>query len=579
MIVFSIVSVLPVLIISGVIYYISAASLEASMEEITSVFSSQITSDINEFIDNYDSLTRSLLVNSDLIENLSTDIPISQQIENRLYYRRMVLKLMTMESGIQSVTFMNDNGQYYQFDRNGNNIDYEKMAEQEWFQTNKKRGGTLFLTSLHDSSYYDKNKDQILITFGRRVYGTDGKFKGVILIDLLPSSLIKLSDSFLLERDQYNIKINITDADGGVIYDSDLASGRLQYSEIDEVDLLMYQKDSDNYLVIEDTTEDLGIHIHTVIPHSSMLLRVSYIQKITFILVVIMLAMIVLTSNLFSKRLVFDIRKLQGGMKKLEAGSYERIAESDSRDEIGSLVKSYNHMVGKMEELVEEIYQAGIRQKNAQFLALRAQINPHFLFNTLESIRIKAILNGDDAAADMIKLLAKIFRNVLDSDKKNYKVSDEMDNVRSYIQLQNLRFDNVITLVEDIEPEVYQSKIMSIVFQPVIENSFKYGSRESGIPICITITGRRTEGGQIVFSIHDNGKGMSPERLQEVRNGLHQPQGEDKEKGHEDNNSHEIGLRNIAERLRLRYGNDSDLRIVSSSEEGTVVEIQFPYTE
>ena len=91
-------------------------------------------------------------------------------------------------------------------------------------------------------------------------------------------------------------------------------------------------------------------------------------------------------------------------------------------------------MVGKMEALLEEIYQAGVRQKNAQFLALRLiQINPHFLFNTLESIRIKAILNGDDDVADMVKILAKMFRNVLDSDKKNYTVNDELDNIRSYI--------------------------------------------------------------------------------------------------------------------------------------------------
>ena len=137
--------------------------------------------------------------------------------------------------------------------------------------------------------------------------------------------------------------------------------------------------------------------------------------------------------------------------------------------------------------MIEEVYEAGIRQKNAQFLALRTQINPHFLFNTLESIRIKAILNGDDAVADMVKMLAKIFRTVLDSDKKNYKVREELENIRSYIRLQNIRFDNVITLEEDIDPEICQAKIMSILFQPVVENCFKYGSKECGVPIQITI--------------------------------------------------------------------------------------------
>ncbi len=574
---FSIVSVIPLLMASSIIYHISAKSLEAAMEETTSIFSSQIASDMNNFINNYDSLTKSLLVNSELLEKLSIDIPVSQQIENRLYYRKLVLKLMTMESGIQSVIIMDDKGQYYQLDRRGNTINYEEMIGQEWFQNQKEKEDTLFLTPLHDSSYYDKNEDRLMLTFGRRVYGSGGKYAGMILIDLMPSSLIKLSDSFLLERNQYNIKINITDEAGGLIYDSDVASGRLQYSEINDEELLMYQKEPADYMVIEDTTKELGIHVHTVIPRNSMFLRISYVKKVTSVLVMILLALIVITAVCFSKNIVIQIRKLQSGMKKLEDGKYEKIVEQTNKDEMESLIKSYNHMVEKMEALVEEVYQAGIRQKNAQLLALRTQINPHFLFNTLESIRIKAILNGDDAVADMVKLLAKMFRNVLDSDKKNYKVCDELDNVRSYIRLQNMRFDNVITLTEDIDPEIYQAGIMPIVFQPVIENCFKYGSKESGIPIRISITGCRTEDGTMIFTIRDNGEGMSPERLKEVRDGLHQTQEIPGEEKKEEDASHRIGLRNIAERLRLRYGNGGDLKIISSSKEGTVVEIQVPY--
>ncbi len=284
----------------------------------------------------------------------------------------------------------------------------------------------------------------------------------MILIDFSPASLIKLSDAFLLERNQYNIKINITDALGGLIYDSDLSSGRINYNEINQEELLMYQKDPKNYLVIENRTEQLGMKVNTVIPRSKMFLRISFIQKVTIVLVVIMILVIIAASILFSGNMVRLIRKLQGSMKRLEEGNYDLIEETVGDDEIGSLVKSYNHMVVKMKSLIEEVYVAGIRQKNAQFLALRTQINPHFLFNTLESIRIKAILNGDDAVADMVKLLAKMFRTVLDSDKKNHRVQDEMENIRSYIQLQNIRFDHVITLEEEIDPEIYQAKIMSI---------------------------------------------------------------------------------------------------------------------
>ena len=579
--VFSIVSVIPLLISSFVLYRISAASLEAEMEETTAIFSSQIASDMNQFVSDYDLSTKSLLVNDRLLDNLATDIPISQQVENKLYYRQMVMKLMTMESEIQSITIMNEAGEYYQYDRNGKTLNYEELIQQKWFLDQQQNLDTLFLTPLHDCSYYDKNKDQIIVTFGRKVYGSNGRYAGLILIDLPPASILKLSDAFLLERNQYNIKINITDARGGLIYDSDLSSGRVNYSEINEEELLMYQKDPSNYLVIEDTTEQLGMKINTVIPRSKMLLRVSFIQRVTLLLVIILIVVIISVSILFSKRMLRLIKKLQSSMECLEGGNYELIMDSAGNDEIGSLVKSYNHMVGKMEKLIEEVYQAGIRQKNAQYLALCTQINPHFLFNTLESIRIKAILNGDDTVADMVKLLAKMFRTVLDSDKKNYKVRDELENIRSYIQLQNIRFDNVITLKESIDPQIYHAKFMAILFQPVVENCFKYGSKESGIPIEIWITGQLTEEKKMLFTIQDNGKGMSPERLEAVRQGLYVAQDVEiqKEKGEEESDSHRIGLRNIAERLRLRYGSDGELRIVSSNEQGTVVEIRVPYMD
>ena len=318
-----------------------------------------------------------------------------------------------------------------------------------------------------------------------------------------------------------------------------------------------------------------------------MFFRVQFNPKVAVVLCLNNVLWILAASIPFSGNMVRLIRKLQGSMKRLEEGNYDLIEETVGDDEIGSLVKSYNHMVVKMKSLIEEVYVAGIRQKNAQFLALRTQINPHFLFNTLESIRIKAILNGDDAVADMVKLLAKMFRTVLDSDKKNHRVQDEMENIRSYIQLQNIRFDHVITLEEEIDPEIYQAKIMSILFQPVVENSFKYGSRESGVPIRISISGKLTEENQMVFTIRDDGFGMSPKRLQEVREELLREQNGDRdeqkeivrESGEEGKTSHRIGLRNIAERIRLRYGNEGSLKILSSDENGTVIEIRVPYAE
>ena len=575
-VVFSLVSVIPLIISSFVLYRISAASLEESMEETTAVLNSQIVSDLNDFVEEYDSLTKSLLVDSTLISNLSEDLPISERINNKLYYGHMVMEMMALKSDIQSVCIMNMEGQYYQYDRDGKVMDYEALMEQKWFQDQFNGTDTIFLTPLHDCSYYDRNQDQISITFGRRIYRL-GQAEGLVLIDMSPASLIRLSDEFLMERTQYNIKINITDAEGGLIYDSDLSSGRVNYSEIDEEELLLYQKNESDYLIMRNETDQLGMKVNTVIPRSTMFLRVSFIQRVTVMLVAVLIMLIIVASVLFSRNMVRLIRRLQGSMKQLEAGKYEHIDGDVGRDEIGSLVVSYNHMVSKMQALIEEVYIAGVRQKNAQLMALRTQINPHFLYNTLESIRIKAILNGDDQAADMIKMLAKMFRTTLDCDDSKHRVIDELENIRSFIRLQNIRFNDIITLEEQIEPEICQAKIIAIVFQPVIENCFKHGSRGRNIPLNISISGKRDNEGGIVFTIRDNGKGMTPERLAEMNRELSGGSASSAEE--EKDGTHSIGLRNIAERIRLRYGSDGSLKILSSDGNGTVIEIRIPYME
>lgn len=575
-VVFSLVSVIPLIVSSFVLYYVAASSLEKAMEETTSALNSQIVSDMNDFIKEYDSLTKSLLVDDTLISNLSEDLPISERIDNKLYYRHLVMELMALKSDIQSVCIMNLEGKYYHYDRNGKVLDYDSLTEQEWFKDELSGTDTIFLTPIHDCSYYDRNQDQISITFGRRIYKA-GRVAGVILIDMSPASLIRLSEEFLMERTQYNIKINITDADGGLIYDSDLSSGRVNYSQIDKETLLLYQKNTEDFLIMRNETELLGMKVNTVIPKSTMLLRVSYIQKVTVLLVTVLLLVIIVTSILFSRKMVGVIRRLQAGMKRLEAGKYEFIDTPAGNDEIGSLVKSYNHMVSKMQALLEEVYISGVKQKNAQLMALRTQINPHFLFNTLESIRIKAILDGDDPVADMIKMLAKMFRTTLDSNESNHRVIDELENIRSFVRLQNLRFNNIITLEDNIEPEICQAKMIAIVFQPVVENCFKHGSRGRNVPLRISIEGRRENRDSMIFMICDNGKGMTKDRLTEINRKL----AVDYTVGMEEevSTSRSIGLRNIAERIRLRYGNEGSLRIVSSDESGTVIEIRLPYLE
>ena len=570
--------VTPLIISSVILYSVAYKGLNDSVRETTSVMSSQIVMDMNRAIDRYDAMSRSLLVNEEIMSRLSTNLPISKRVENQLFFRNIVISLMTQEKNIKSIAFINMEGEYYQLGRNGEQVDIENLMSKDWLQKwlQESNDQNYFLTRAHDTSYFYKNQDDIVITFGRKVYSSADQQTGIILIDLPVSSLISFSNRFLLERTRYNLKVNITDSDNCVIYDSDLASGQVHMSDINEQELLLYQKDPGSYLVFSDTTDRLGIRVNIIIPKTDILLRTKRLTAAAMVLSCVFILFIVIIAVYFSRSIVLVIHKLQESMLALEQEQYIKIEDFDGGDEIGDLVSSYNHMVTRLQQLIREVYVAQIQEKNAQFLALQTQINPHFLFNTLESIRMRALLSGNDDVAGMIKILAKMFRNVLDMDPSHHHVRDEIEYAMSYVRLQNIRFGDRLHLQLNVEHVLLDVPIIPVIFQPIIENSYKYGLREEG-DLNIVLTGKRNGNGETVYIISDDGRGMTEEQLIRVQKDISENEMMLRKRlvdGY--GNSTNIGLRNIAYRIRLRYGEKGRLEVRSLPDVGMEVSIYIP---
>ena len=298
-----------------------------------------------------------------------------------------------------------------------------------------------------------------------------------------------------------------------------------------------------------------------------MYLRVSFIQKVTWILVAVLIAIIISASVLFSKQMVYLIRKLQSSMKRLENGNYELIEETVGNDELGSLVKSYNHMVGKMEALLEEIYQAGVRQKNAQFLALRTQINPHFLFNTLNMIACTAKLEDAVDTEKMILSLGNLFRYNLKTREQTVTLDRELKIVNDYMYLQKMRFGSRIKYRLSLETDAADVIIPSLSLQPLVENAVVHGlsKKETGGILHIRIWKKDR---MLILSVADTGLGMSQERCEEVAAAM---------KEHRTAKIG-IGLGNIYKRVHMMY-QKGDLRIYSREGKGTVIQLMIPQGE
>lgn len=322
---------------------------------------------------------------------------------------------------------------------------------------------------------------------------------------------------------------------------------------------------NNNFSVITKAVKNTDWNMVTVIPFSEILSQSNNIRNLMLILALIIgiiaygLSYIFSTST--SKRIILLMKK----MKHVQDGNLDVSIVSQSQDEIGKLMDNFNYMVKRISLLVEEQYKSGKEIKNLELKALQAQINPHFLYNTLELINWKAIDNDVPEIAIIAKSLAKFYKLSLNKGKDIVSIEDEINHIKNYVQIQNMRFDNRINLILDIDDEIYQYSIIKITLQPIVENSILHGILEyrNGQEGEVRLIGR-FHNEDIILIVQDNGVGMTEEKVSDLFTNENK------------SDSHGYGVRNINERIQLCYGQQYGLTYHSSPGHGTEVEILIP---
>jgi two-component system sensor histidine kinase YesM len=605
---------IPLLSACMAIYLISAKNLEESTLDFADLFNSQIVANMDNFFNEYDQLTKSVLVDSEAISDLRTQktLTISEQVNQQLELRRIMMRLITVKPEIISVCILTEDGQLFNSGRTGENLSAVTLSEQSWVERFRRLDKqTLGITAIHNREYSDRSQDRIVLSVIRKILDKGGASVGLLILDLEPAALVKLSDRFLLARNQYNIKISVTNDDHELIYDSDVASGQITWEHAAKSDNnIFYTKNPKDYVQITSRSEHGGLNVNAVIPRSDLLFKINRVGYATALSMFVCMFVVVTISSFISRFITKLVRSLEQNMKNVEKGEYRLIHEpvqAEGANEIASLISSYNHMVNKIKTLVEEVLVAEIEQKDAQLAALQLQINPHMLYNTLESIRMKAIVSDEDEIADMVKILAKMFRLALNSKTGQHKVRDEVEYARNYLRLQNIRYKDAFSLTVDLDSRILESDIIILFFQPLIENSIKHASDKNSMALHVKIYGSLTESGDMLLYLEDDGTGMKEDRMRTINDmlsvagsrnasesesygragrysadddfGVDAADAGREVNGTASGDSQEsIGLRNIARRIRLFCGNKYYLRIQKSDASGTVIEIKLPYS-
>lgn len=272
-------------------------------------------------------------------------------------------------------------------------------------------------------------------------------------------------------------------------------------------------------------------------------------------------------SLLFSRLISQPIVQLSSTMQKANIQDYTSSGETNRQDEIGLLHQSFEQMMEQNQQLITNEYQIKLEKRGAQVRALQAQINPHFLYNTLQLIGGMSIENQSEEIYPIVNDLSDIMRYSFDFSNEMVPLEKEIQFLESYIHIQNHRFDNRLSLTKEISPELMNALVPKLILQPILENSFTHGLVEKPGQWRITLRAFKKDEGDILITIKDNGLGISPKRLEQLENQL---------KNNEEGAlraASQIGLQNVHARLQLRYGPQYGVSIASVPDKHTTISI------
>lgn len=407
--------------------------------------------------------------------------------------------------------------------------------------------------------------------------------KGVIVVDIEEKAITSVVESgiiqngffFLLDENQEvfyhtNGESSTEDllAEATGIVQGELKNGRINQSAPKTIrgkhSMVVYQQSSTaNWTLVG------------VIPqkyYTDSLKNLIYMMMLMLIVIAIVAVAI---ASFLAKRFTNPIINMKQGMKLVEKGDLTVTIQPDGTDELAELSGSFNHMVMKIRKLVDSIYEKQELLRKSEFKALQAQINPHFLYNSLDSIIWLLRMERTDEAIVILQNLIVLFRIFLSKGHEVIPVRQEVRHLDSYLQIQSMRYSRKFTYTVDVPEEYKDFYTLKLILQPLVENSIYHGmSAEHGsIHIHISlIMGKDT----LTFRVEDTGQGMSEEQLERLRESIQVQAKKEEDVLTSSEKEGGYGLQNVNERIKIYFGAQYGLSIESKQGEGTTVNVVIP---
>ena len=451
----------------------------------------------------------------------------------------------------------------------------DEIRESSWYKKAIEDKG--IITWLYKK---DETTGNYSLSLVRAINSTSRGHIGVLVISINPNYLANI-----VNDERYKTSILV---DGRVIYSNDLKVGEIADLGRSEAEASYYYEineefnENGDHLILNtfklDKSFNNTFQVLVNVPVDIITMESSTVinKGILIIGVAIMSSLIVILY--FSKNFSDRINILRSEMHKVVKGNFNIKKSMDGNDEISEVYDDLYIMMESINKLIDEVYirkiqqeKLMVKQKEAEFKMLASQINPHFLYNTLETIRMRAFCSGDRELASIVKKLGKIMRRNLEVSNQNVSFESELELVKNYLEIQELRFKGKVEHEFNIEVNAKKYNILPLLLQPIVENAFVHGlegTKEKGKIIVSAFE----DFGYLLVEISDNGCGMSRERLEFINDNLGKTN--KKENGHQS-----IGMGNINERIKIFYGDKYGIHVFSELNVGTKVVLVLPAIE
>ncbi|RDY32070.1 sensor histidine kinase [Lachnotalea glycerini] len=500
----------------------------------------------------------------------------SAQLANKI--ETVLNTMLYMDTYIEGVRFIDNNNKLYCIYRDPTKSIYGKVMLMDKLQSDNTNiyKKLQFFATYAESKYYYPSK-QYDFTVARfymdtsTVAAANNTVLGTVYLDVNINKILSfIKDIQLYEESKFYI---VDKNSGSYIYSADYEDYGTTFDDRKEINTKSdqnYIQKQDCFIVYQDISNSPWMVVTKI--YNKDIYKIYKVNIVYFSIILICTSTLLIIINLLSSRKISKpARELKNVMVEIENGNLDIRAQNCSKDEMGFLADGLNNMMDNLQNYIKKVYVAELRQKEAQLNALKTQISPHYLYNTLDVIRMTALANHDEKTALMLDSLSSQLQYLIGQSSDMVLLSKELENIREYLVIVKIRYENHLDLEINVNKEDMELYVMKLLLQPIVENSVKHGfvnKRDVG-KISIKAI-RKTD--YLEITVMDDGIGMSEEKLQEINALL-----ASERIGHKTEDGWSgIGLKNVYDRIKNNYGNAYGFEITSCEKLGTIVRYKLP---